>query len=455
VPDDACISSASVNYRISYNYSNDPPNCLVNVRMRNMTTDPSVAFSAPNNTARLADIRDGDIYQTQNLAAGTTGTGWRSVGLVSNLFHLTNQLPVNWFAVGMNSYSGGTHTSCYLESYGHSSSFKPYLTVTYIDLSVNFPTDLTLCSGSSTVLTPTVVTPAGVCNYSIRLYDNWGDGWHGNNFVNVTVAGVNVVSNGTLASGYGPANYNFSVSPGQAINVAYTPGTYPAECYYRVYDGSNGTGTMIFQSTIGAQPSANQSINNGCSASGPAVTYLWSPATGLSATNIANPKASLASTITYTLTATSSGCSASDQITITVDPSAASPTSISATLPTHPNYCHGNTINLTSVGGTPAGGSVVDVWYENSCNLAVEETWRTTPVGRPGWWLGSTTVNSASGILNVTSTSNDPMIYIGNLSINPNVYRYIQVRYRYVSGPVSPGMQVFFENGLGLAESRS
>lgn len=346
VPDDACINSASVNYRISYNYSNDPPNCLVNVRLRNMSSDPSVAFSGPNNTVRLNDIRDGDIYQTQNLAAGSTGTGWRSVGLINNLFNLTNQLPLNWFAVGLNSYSGGAHTSCYLESYGHSSSDKPYLAVTYIDLSVNFPNELTLCNGNSLVVSPTIVSPAGQCNYSVALYDTYGDGWHGNNFVNVSVAGSTIITNGTLSSGSGPAIYNFNVSPGQAINIAYTSGSFPAECYYRVYDGANGTGTMIYQSTVGSQPSANQSITNSCSASPPAIVYSWSPATGLSASNIANPTASPSTTTIYTLTITSSGCAASDQLTINVK-QVTPPTSISGAM----TICNGTPITLTSVGG--------------------------------------------------------------------------------------------------------
>jgi hypothetical protein len=141
--------------------------------------------------------------------------------------------------------------------------------------------------------------------------------------------------------------------------------------------------------------------------------------------------------------------------TVTVNQPANPPTSISATNPLHPAYCHGNTVNLTSVGGTAAGGGIVDVWYEHSCNTVVEETWSTSPLSNPGWWIGSTTINSANGILNVTSTGTDPMIYLGNLSINPDVYRYVQVRYRYVSGPATPGMQVFFENGSGLAESKS
>lgn len=185
------------------------------------------------------------------------------------------------------------------------------------------------------------------------------------------------------------------------------------------------------------------------------IPVVWSGGPIVSGANSLTPTVNPTTTTTYTLTATSIGCSNTDQVAITISPLSSPPTSVSATHPLHPNYCHGNTINLTSVGGTAAGGSIVDVWYENSCNTTVEETWSTTPIGRPGWWTGSTTVNSANGILNVTSTGVDPMIYMGNLSINPNIYRYVQVRYRYVSGPTNSGMQVFFENGSGLAEARS
>ena len=55
--------------------------------------------------------------------------------------------------------------------------------------------------------------------------------------------------------------------------------------------------------------------------SGSAGTYLWTPSLGLSATNILNPNASPATTTTYTLTITNSqGCSATDNVIITVIP---------------------------------------------------------------------------------------------------------------------------------------
>tara|TARA_Y100000589_G_scaffold325106_1_gene362380 strand:+ start:2862 stop:6239 length:3378 start_codon:yes stop_codon:yes gene_type:complete len=50
------------------------------------------------------------------------------------------------------------------------------------------------------------------------------------------------------------------------------------------------------------------------------VSYSWSPATGLSSTTISNPTASPSSTTTYTVTVTgSNGCTATDQVTVTVD----------------------------------------------------------------------------------------------------------------------------------------
>lgn len=57
------------------------------------------------------------------------------------------------------------------------------------------------------------------------------------------------------------------------------------------------------------------------SGSGSAGTYTWSPPAGLSATNILNPVANPTATTTYTLTVlTSNGCTASDDVTITVIP---------------------------------------------------------------------------------------------------------------------------------------
>lgn len=108
-------------------------------------------------------------------------------------------------------------------------------------------------------------------------------------------------------------------------------------------------------------------------------------------------------------------------------------------------YCHGNTVTLTSTGGSNGAGAV-DVWFKGAnCNEAYTQRWNAAPTGA----VGNTTVNSVSnGILNVTSTSNDPMIDMYTLgSFSPATYRYINVRYRVTAGSAD-NIQIFWTNSL-------
>jgi|GEM_PF-1316674 len=76
------------------------------------------------------------------------------------------------------------------------------------------------------------------CTHTIYLYDSYGDGWHGNNFVYVSVNGSLVVNAGTLSSGYGPQSYSFSAIEGSSIQVTFSGGSWPGECYYDIVDGT-------------------------------------------------------------------------------------------------------------------------------------------------------------------------------------------------------------------------
>ena len=97
----------------------------------------------------------------------------------------------------------------------------------------------------------------------------------------------------------------------------------------------------------------------------------WSPATGLSATDILNPTANPASTTTYTLTATYNGCSSSDDVLVTVSPApgavavsgdgtfCATSATISATGGTGGTiYYQGTTSNGTSTANASSSESV-------------------------------------------------------------------------------------------------
>ncbi len=92
-------------------------------------------------------------------------------------------------------------------------------------------------------------------------------------------------------------------------------------------------------------------------------TYQWSPTTGLSNPNIANPTVNVSTTTTYTVMVTSdSGCSGTDDVTVEVF---AKPTV--TVVDDNPSICLGDVVQLGSSGGSsymwsPSGGlSDIDI----------------------------------------------------------------------------------------------
>ncbi|MBX7181011.1 MAG: PKD domain-containing protein [Bacteroidia bacterium] len=136
----------------------------------------------------------------------------------------------------------------------------------------------------------------------------------------------------TAATILGSPPYNYTWSPATGLNttsgstVIASPTTTTT---YTVTMTDRYGCTSIQSLTVAInQPFPNAGSDNSIcagasyniNASG-GVSYSWSPATGLSSTSIPNPAASPANTTTYTLTATDAfGCTATDDITITVNP---------------------------------------------------------------------------------------------------------------------------------------
>ena len=133
------------------------------------------------------------------------------------------------------------------------------------------------------------------------------------------------------------------------------------------------------------------------------VSYVWSPAAGLSNPNIANPIVTLSgSSATYSVVGTdANGCENTDQVTV----SELTLPAVSA-LPAFSNICAGESVNLTATGGTayawtPAGG-LNDPSIANPVATPTASTTYTVSVTQP---TGNLVVNGAFDAGNVGFTS--------------------------------------------------
>lgn len=126
LPND-CVLTADLNYRVEVNNSN-ASDCAVTCRLRHLSGDP---VSTVGGTL-LNDIRDGAIYADNvDFRCYTTGGGWVVKSMTANLNDIATAVPSGWFGVGIHTFTGGAHTTCYTGIYGYSGSNKPYLTVNY------------------------------------------------------------------------------------------------------------------------------------------------------------------------------------------------------------------------------------------------------------------------------------------------------------------------------------
>jgi hypothetical protein len=89
--------------------------------------------------------------------------------------------------------------------------------------------------------------PVLPCEYSIALYDTWGDGWNGCS-VDVLVNDSVVLDHITLSNGAGPEYFYFTVFSGDTITTDFNPVSFVSEPYYYIYDGE---GSQVWYSPPG------------------------------------------------------------------------------------------------------------------------------------------------------------------------------------------------------------
>jgi PKD repeat protein len=308
---------------------------------------------------------------TFTASGGTTYSWTPSTGLSS--------------ATSANPAANPTVTTIYSVTASNGScSATDALTLTVNSLpTANAGSDAVICSGSSSTLTATggasyswgpatglssttianpVASPTATTNYSVTVTDI--NGCTAADVMTLTVnslpsanAGSDVTictGNSTTLTATGGTSYTWTPSAGlSATNVSSPVANPTATTTYSVLvtdvNGCQASDAVVVTvtSTLVANAGSDVAICDGSSTAlsgNGGSTYSWSPAAGLNSTTVSNPVATPTVTTTYTLTISSGGCNASDNVVVTVNPL---PTvTVTAGGPT--TFCQGDSVTLTS-----------------------------------------------------------------------------------------------------------
>jgi gliding motility-associated-like protein len=354
--------------------------------------------------------------QSTNLTGGGANTyTWNPGSLSGSPVSVSPSASTTYTVVGTNTATGCTNTAQI------AITVNPSPTVTATSsapaICVGQSATLSASGAASYVWNPGAITgsPISVSPTTTTTYTVTGTGGNGctaTNQVTVTVNPVPVIA-ASPAGGSICAGSNISVTMSGASSYSWNPGSLtgssqvlsPAATTTYTVIGSNASGcndTVQFTVTVNAVPVVTASSSASAVCAGGSVTlsatgsgtYVWQPG------NISGGAVSVtpSSTTTYTVTGTDpSGCTDTDQITITVDPLPV------ITLSAAPGViCQGQTVNLT------AGGGNAYVWNGGNLTSASGAAQTDTP-------LNSTTytvvVTTAAGCVDSSTVP---------VTVNPN-----------------------------------
>jgi gliding motility-associated-like protein len=217
----------------------------------------------------------------------------------------------------------------------------------------------------------------------------------------------------------GATTYAWSPPTGLSATVGTTVTANPATTTTYTIVGTAGTCTATTTAVVTVNPIPVVTVNTGTIClgqttanlnAGGAATYSWTPATGLSATNVASVVANPAATTSYTVTGISaSGCTNTATTSVLVNPT---PT-VNVTLGT---VCNGASAPLTASGAStytwsPATGLSATTGANVNANPATTTAYTINATDANGCTgIGTTTVTVIS---NPTVTVNSAAICLG------------------------------------------
>jgi hypothetical protein len=386
----ACTSSTSASY--SWNSVNGTTYFIL-VHGYSSTAAFSIALncSTPNPTSATASTNPVCQGSSVTLSAG---------GAAGTVYWYSGSCGGTQIGTGTTLTVTPSATTTYYAKNFSNGSFSPgcaSVTVTMLSAPpVNAGNDQSLCAGTTVSLNGTAGTSSGAPSVGF-LNDFATSNW---NFINTTSNGnINTssapasitITGGDDGSGSsGTSEWTITVLNSGTISFNWSYSTLdwdPSYDYPQI--GNNGAFTVPAGFDNSGTGAINQSGTSGnitvvagtvfvlqmftadntlgagtftvsnftftpTLASNSGYTFQWSPSAGLSQTNIGNPVFSGSSSQTYTLTVTNSnGCSASDQVNVTVNPIPTAPTAAAQTI------CYGASAMVTS-------NSANTQWYNSA-----------------------------------------------------------------------------------------
>ncbi len=220
------------------------------------------------------------------------------------------------------------------------------------------------------------------------------------------VANLTATGTGSNLAWYSNAALSNQVGTG----TSYLPsGNLGTETFYvaETVNGCEGPAASV-SVTMTAYPTANAGLDDSIcqntsillNASG-GTNYSWSPAAGLSQTDVASPLATPMVSTSYIVTVSTNGCADTDTVVIYVNPAPASP-SITA----NATYCSGDNIADLEAVGTDI------IWYNDANLTSVAGTGTsfspTTTVGTHTYYA-TQSVNSCESLADTVTVTVNPL----------------------------------------------
>jgi len=297
--------------------------------------------------------------------------------------------------VGVGNFFDDAHTTMTSSCPGCSNVYPGYYVDDISVVLMGITGNTTVCSGDTTTLTASggqtylwstgastssiVVSPGGTTNYSVSIINptctyTANITVTADSVVPLTVSGPQAICAGdaTQLNASGATSYNWSPASGlSATNVA-NPVANPGVTTTYTVTGIIGKCNIQAKDSVVVSVTPDSSIS--LTISGPqtmcagsatqlnasgATSYSWSPASGLTATNIANPVANPNVTTTYTVTGAGGLCTkpVKDSVALTIIPGGVITLGISGAQ----SICKGSSVTLNASGATlyswsPASG---------------------------------------------------------------------------------------------------